>query len=41
MWSIITALIYYFIIVPGWKLTSRDVARVRDAGSHKNLHRAA
>jgi hypothetical protein len=41
MWSIVTALIYYLIFVPGWKLTSRDVAKVRDAGSHKNLRRAA
>jgi hypothetical protein len=29
MWSIIGGLIYYFIIMPGWKLTSKDVAKVR------------
>jgi len=33
MWNIVSALIYYLIVVPGWRLTSRDVARVR--GAHK------
>jgi hypothetical protein len=31
MWNIITALIYFFVIVPRWRLTSRDVAGVRGA----------
>jgi hypothetical protein len=31
MWSIVTALIYFFVIVPRWRLTSRDVAEVRGA----------
>jgi hypothetical protein len=31
MWNIITALIYFFVIVPRWRLTSRDVAGVRRA----------
>ena len=29
MWSIITTLIYYYIIVPGWKLTRSDAAKIR------------
>jgi hypothetical protein len=41
MWSIIAALIFNYIIMPGWKLTSGDAAKIRGAGSHKNLHRAA
>jgi hypothetical protein len=41
MWSIISALIYYFIIVPGWRLTSRDAGKIRGAGSSRNLRRAA
>jgi hypothetical protein len=42
MWSIITALIYYYIIVPGWRLSSGDAAKIRGKGStYKNLHRAA
>ena len=40
MWSIITGLIYFLIIVPGWKLSSRDVAKIRGAGYHKNLRQA-
>ena len=42
MWSIITALIYYYTIVPGWRLSSGDAAKIRGKGSsYKNLHRAA
>jgi hypothetical protein len=41
MWGIVTALIYWLIIVPGWRLTSRDVAKVRGAGFQKNLRRPA
>ena len=32
MWNIVSALIYYFIIEPRWKLTSSDVASIRGAG---------
>jgi hypothetical protein len=39
MWSIVTALIYYFIIVPGWRLTSGDTAKIRGAGFQKDLRR--
>jgi hypothetical protein len=31
MWNIITALIYFFVIKPGWRLTSKDAAKVRGA----------
>jgi hypothetical protein len=41
MWSIITTLIYYYIIVPGWKLTRSDAAKIRGTGTHKDLRRAA
>jgi hypothetical protein len=41
MWSIIAALIFNYIIMPGWKLTSGDAAKIRCVGSHKNLRRAA
>jgi hypothetical protein len=41
MWSIVTALIYWLIIVPGWRLTSRDMAKVRGAGFKRSLHRPA
>jgi hypothetical protein len=37
MWSIIAALIFNQIILPGWKLTTRDRAKVRGA----NCRRAA
>jgi hypothetical protein len=39
MWNIISALIYYFIIEPRWKLTSSDIAGIRSMGSQKSLHR--
>ena len=35
MWNIISALIYYFIITPSFRLTSIDAAKVRGAGSRK------
>jgi hypothetical protein len=41
MWNIVSALIYFFVIVPRWRLTSRDVAEVRGAGSQKYLGRTA
>jgi hypothetical protein len=41
MWSIIAVLIFNYIIMPGWKLTSGDAAKIRGAVSHGNLRRAA
>jgi hypothetical protein len=31
MWNIVTAMIYFFVILPRWSLTSSDVAMVRGA----------
>jgi hypothetical protein len=31
MWNIVSALIYYFVITPRWRLTPSDVAEVRGA----------
>jgi len=28
MWNIVSALIYHFVIVPKWRLGSRDMAKV-------------
>jgi hypothetical protein len=41
MWNIISALIYYFIIEPRWKLTSRDMAWTRGADPQKYLRRSS
>ena len=41
MWNIIIALIYYFIIMPGWKLTAGGAAKVRGAKFHRDLRGAA